>query len=339
MKIDKAFNLKAHTSMKLGPEDAEALYIENTEDISSAIKYASSIGKKIHVLGEGTNSFFEDGISANYVFLISDIKKFEVSQEKNNTTLKLGSGLLWDEAVAESVKRGFSGLEALSGIPGTVGAAPIQNIGAYGREVQDILLSLEAYDIEKNVFIKMSKTDCEFSYRDSIFKKNPGKYFIVSVTLQVSDLPPQIPDYKDVKSYFSEKQNTNPSAQEIREAIIEIRARKLPNYKTQPNMGSYFKNPIIEDEKLKKILENYTDLPHFKAHTGFVKVPAGWLIEKAGFKGVSDAHFGVYEKNALVLVGDGEGTVEELLALEEKIREKVFEMFEIKLEREPVLVN
>lgn len=353
MRIETDFNLKKYSSMKCGPEKATLIHIESPSDILPALEYAkespqlnpapqefasgklfNGASKKLIVIGETTNTVFEETAVDKNIFCISDIKTFETGGE----SCVLGGGLSWDKAVEKIVESGYSGLEALSGIPGTVGAGPVQNIGAYGTEIKDSLISVEAYDFEQEKQITLTNNECSFSYRDSIFKQNPGKYFIISVTLKISKAPPKIPDYKDVKTYFMEKNIPEPGAQEIRNAILEIRARKLPNYKTTPNLGSYFKNPIINSALAKKLLAQFPNIPQYPYGVD-VKVSAGWLIEQVGLKGFQGENFGVYEKNALVLVNNNAGTSKDLLSLENKIKEKVFEVFGIELEREPILVK
>jgi UDP-N-acetylmuramate dehydrogenase len=275
---------------------------------------------------------------------------------KNTVLVKIDAGLEWDKAVEQTVELGLSGLEALSWIPGLVGASPVQNIGAYGSEAKDTISTAHTYDTLENKFIDFKNEECEFEYRNSIFKKNPGRYFIYAVTFTLSNtlltkarpwicssvntpsLSPLIPQYKDVISYFESRNISSPTLKEIREAIIEIRKAKLPNPTETPNAGSYFGNPIISKEKADELFQKFPDMPMFDFGTN-KKLFAGWLIDKAGLKGYEKDNFNIHKNHALVIIGNGKGTLEELIEFENYIKQKVFKMFGVELEREPVVVE
>jgi UDP-N-acetylmuramate dehydrogenase len=281
--------------------------------------------------------------------------------------VQIDAGLEWDKAVEQTVEMGLSGLEALSFIPGLVGASPVQNIGAYGSEVKDTIGAVHTYDIREKKFVDFQNAKCEFEYRNSIFKKNPGRYFIYAVTFNLSKETPHVPQYKDVILYFENKNVYTPSLKEIRETIIHIRKTKLPNPKETPNAGSYFGNPIISKETAEALLKKFPDMPMFdfdpspsvippplsslrmrgsmdsRLHGNdkqkYKKLFAGWLIEHAGLKGYEKGNFSIHKNHALVLIGNGKGNLNELLEFENYIKQKVFEMFGVELEREPVLVG
>ncbi len=339
MRIDTNFNLKNYSALKLGPTKITALFLETKDDILSALSYCAENNRQPLLVGYSTNTIFTEAISEKYIIIFSELKN--ITQAQNIFTFE--SGLSWDKIVRHTLEQKFSGLESLSVIPSTVGAAPVQNIGAYGSEFADHCLSVEVFDLEQKNFFTIQKDECIFSYRNSLFKKNPQKYFIVSVTMELSDnFFPPIPPYKDVQKYFAEKNVNQPSAAEIREAIISIRNNKLPDTREIPNLGSYFQNPILSQDEAKKVFALFPEIPHSKnPTTEEVKFFAGWLIEQAGLKGTFDnqLHFGTYEKNALVLVGDGHGTAQELLKMEEKIISAVQQKFGIALVREPNLVQ
>lgn len=334
------FNLKNHSTLRVGPLSAHAVYIDSKEDIEKALELAVKLNLTPYPLGGGSNTIFDDSAQNKFLFLIPRMRKMEIALEKNNRTLfYIEAGVLWDEAVAEAVELELSGLEALSSIPGLTGSAPVQNIGAYGAEVKDTIETVHAYDMQKKAFADFTKQACEFEYRNSTFKKNPGRYFIYAVTFSLSKARPSVPEYRDIISYFETKKIQEPSLKEIREAIIEIRNNKLPNPKETPNAGSYFKNPIISQAEADALKVKFPDMPIYPAREGFVKLFAGWLIDKAGLKNTMYGNFGIHKNHALVMIGNGQGTFSELLESEKNITQKVCDIFGVYLEREPVIVN
>jgi UDP-N-acetylmuramate dehydrogenase len=347
------YSLKNHSTLKIGPLDAKVAYIDSRDDLALAISLAEKEGLIPCPLGGGSNTIFSDSVVDKYLFLIprmSEIETFPRSPLGNLfqgetleiVNVKIDAGLEWDKAVEQTVEMGLSGLEALSWIPGLVGASPVQNIGAYGAEVKDTIHTVHTYDIQEKEFVDFTNQECQFEYRNSIFKKNPGRYFIYSVTfsllkISTKDLP-SVPQYKDVISYFENKNISSPSLKQIREAIIEIRKAKLPDPKITPNAGSYFGNPVISKEQANKLLENFPEMPMFDFGEK-KKLFAGWLIDKAGLKGYEKNNFSIDPNHALVIIGNGKGTLSELLEFENHIKQKVFEIFGVELVREPVLVE
>lgn len=334
------FNLKQYSTLKVGPTEAQITYIEAKEDIEKALLLAKELNLTPYPLGAGSNTVFGDSTKNTHLFVISRMKEArKVSEENDNVLFEIEAGLPWDEAVVKTVELNLSGLEALSGIPGFTGSAPVQNIGAYGAEVKNTIETVRTYDMQSKSFVDFKKEECEFEYRSSIFKKNPGRYFIYSVVFSLSKNNPTVPQYKDVISYFESKKILTPNLKEISEAIIEIRNKKLPNPEDTPNAGSYFKNPIISQKEADFLKTKFEDISWYPVGNENVKLFAGWLIDKAGLKGVSYGNFGIHSNHALVLIGNGKGTLPELLSCEENIKNKVFDMFGVKLEREPVIVE
>ena len=251
----------------------------------------------------------------------------------------MGAGENWDAAVAQTVSRGLSGVEALSSIPGSCGATPVQNVGAYGQEIAQVLLELEAFDLRDNRLVTIAASDCGFGYRDSKFKNEwKNRYAIVSLTLLLSKNPPRMPSYPGVKAYFAQNGIENPSLQQIRDAIIEIRKKKLPDPRDIASCGSFFKNPIVEAKVAAAIKEKYPDAVQFPMPDGTVKLAAGWMLEQAGFKGVKFGRIGVYSHNALVLVNLGGASREELSEAVLSVQAKVAEEFGVALEPEVLLL-
>jgi UDP-N-acetylmuramate dehydrogenase len=231
----------------------------------------------------------------------------------------------------------LSGIEALSSIPGTAGAAPVQNIGAYGQEIADTLVSLEAYDIENDAFVTLQNTDCNFSYRHSIFRgEASGRYLITSITLQLYKAAPQPPFYKAVQDYLDTHNVTIFTPQVIRDTVMAIRADKLPDPKKLPNAGSFFKNAIVEDWQLTDLRAKYPDMPTYDMPDGRFKVPTGWLIEQTGLKGETLHGMKVHDKNALVLINESAQNYADLASARDEIQGAVRDQFRIEIEQEPL---
>ena len=270
---------------------------------------------------------------------MNKLKGIEILKEDSeNVFIKCMGGEMWNDLVTFIVNRGLWGIENLTLIPGTVGAAPMQNIGAYGVELKDILENVEAYKIdggEKKVF---SKEECELGYRDSVFKnKLNGKYFITSVTLKLRKKESKNTDYKVLKEYLEKNRIKVQSSKDISEAVATIRRSKLPDPKDIGNAGSFFKNVFVTKEKIGSLLSVYPDMPHFE-EDGIIKIPAGWLIEQCGWKGKRMGNVGVHERQALVLVNHGGATGREVKDLSDKIISEVYAKFGLKINTEVNLI-
>ncbi len=237
-----------------------------------------------------------------------------------------------------AVSKNLVGIEALSLIPGKAGSAPIQNIGAYGTEISEVLEKVYVYNREKNIFEYLKKEDCKFSYRESIFKKRPDKYIVCSIEIKLNKRKTKIPKYKDILEYFENRHKISPNLKEIREAIIKIRKNKLPDYKKTPNAGSYFTNPLITKKLFRKIKKENPDIPYYEVGKK-IKIPTGWLIERTGLKGKWIKNILIYKKNALVLTNPKKVSASEILKAEKIIKEKIFKKFGILIEREPILIK
>ena len=328
-------NISKYLTMKIGGTAFDLRRLREKEDIVKLVNKSRGSGLPIFILGSGSNTIFRDSYHPIIIGKM-EIKGISIESSRGKKTLvRIGAGEDWDNLVKWAVNKNLQGIEALSGIPGTAGAAPIQNIGAYGSELADSLEPVEAYDIKKSRFVKMVNKECGFSYRDSVFKKNPGRWIISAVVLRLSKGSPAIiPNYKDVTQYFESKKIKSPSTKEIRKAILEIRSFKLPDPKQIPNCGSFFKNPVLKKSAVKKLKSEYPDLIAFPFGKDKLKVSAGWLIDKAGFKGYREGGLGVYKNNALVLINQGKGSFKDLNNLRKKIKERVWNMFGIRLEEE-----
>lgn len=337
MQLVENYPLDTHSAMRTGGVARYAAHITTPEDVATLVAFAQTNHLPLRIIGEGTNTLFASG-TLNLVIGIMHVKGITSRNETDDAvTITAAAGEQWDDLVAWTTARNLSGIEALSSIPGTVGAAPIQNIGAYGTEFKDVCTSVTVYDIASRTIRELPREACNFTYRDSIFKQHPDSYIVLGVTIALSKKPPTLPVYKDVREYFGDK--TIVSVHEIRQAIITIRNRKLPDYKTIPNLGSFFKNPIIDVETFSSIAAQHTELPHAVLSDGSVKLFAGWLLEYCGYKGATVEGIIVYEKNALVLTNPNHLPYESVHAAEEAIRATVRERFGVTLEREPIYIS
>lgn len=339
LNIKENVDIKNYCTFKIGGRAKYFAVIENIEDLKDILEFSKTNNVPIFILGGGSNIIFPDG-NINLLVLKIEIFGFNIIKEDDKTVnIKMGAGEIWDQVVEKTVELGFSGLEALSAIPGTVGATPVQNVGAYGVEVKDTILEVEVFDIEKGITKKLSNEECKFGYRDSIFKNvAKGKYIIISVTYSLSKLPPKIPQYPDTIKYFNERNIAYPRLKEIRQALIEIRWNKLPNPKDTPNTGSFFKNPMVLKEVVEKILKDFPEAKIFRIDDNLFKIPAGWLIDNAGLKGKAFGNISIYDKNALVLVNNGGASFQDLINARNEIVKTIEDKFGIILEQEPEII-
>jgi UDP-N-acetylmuramate dehydrogenase len=288
----------------------------------------------ILILGGGSNILLTKDF--NGLVLKNELTGIEViSENENEVLVKAGAGEIWHDFVIHCIEKGFAGLENLSLIPGSVGASPMQNIGAYGVEIKDVFHSLEAYHIESGEIHTFDKESCEFGYRESVFKRKlKDQYIILNVTYELKKKPNLNTSYGAIESELKNMGITNPTIRDISNAVIAIRSSKLPDPKKIGNAGSFFKNPVVEQSVVDVILKNKPDAPNYAAEPGKRKLAAGWLIEQAGWKGKTFVNFGVHKLQALVLVNYGGATGEQLFQLSSDIIKDVEEKFGVTLERE-----
>lgn len=288
---------------------------------------------KLLVLGGGSNMLFTkdyDGL----VLKIS-IKGISVKEYGDDVLVTAGAGEVWDSLVKYCVGKGYAGIENLTLIPGTVGASPIQNIGAYGVEIKDVLESCTAFEIATGEIKTFSRADCEFAYRESIFKgKLKGKYIITSVTYKLSKTANVQTHYGAINAELERRGIANPTIADVSEVVADIRVSKLPDPSTIGNAGSFFKNPIIDKTVFDHLVLQFPDMPHYPAPDARIKLAAGWLIETCGFKGVVVGNTGTWKNQALVLVNHGGATGQEVYRFSEKIINTVQQKFGVLLERE-----
>jgi len=292
------------------------------------------------ILGGGSNVLLNKHLSVPVLKM--SISGVDIIKDDGESVLvKAGAGENWHELVTWAVKNGFSGIENLALIPGTVGASPIQNIGAYGVELETLFSSLDAYEVKSNAIRTFDRTECEFGYRESIFKRElKGKVIVTSVTLRLNKKNHAIHDnYKALKEYLNQKEIQNPGIGDIYRAVIAIRQSKLPDPAEIGNAGSFFKNPIIEQKQFDELQREWKEIPGYSDRPGYVKVPAAWLIEKAGWKGVRLGNVGTYKTQALVIVNHGGATGDEVIKFSKKIQQSVVEHFGIQLVTEVNIIE
>lgn len=287
---------------------------------------------KFYILGEGSNTLFR-GDFEGLIIHPNNKGIAIINDQKDDVLIEVQAGESWDDFVNYCVENNFYGIENLSLIPGSCGAAPIQNIGAYGVEVKDVIENVKFLNIETKKIEVLNYNECKFNYRDSIFKNElKNKTIITSISVKLFKKPNYNLTYGNLNEEFHNSKNRD--LKDLREIIIKTRESKLPDHKIIGNAGSFFKNPIISTDKYHILKELYSDIPQYPQSENEVKIPAGWLIEKAGYKGHRKNNVGVYEKQALVLVHYGNGKPFEIINLAEEIIDRVFEIFNIKISPE-----
>jgi len=328
-------NLRPYNSFGF---DAIARYfveIKAIDDLQTIINNGVMQEHKTLILSGGNNVLFQNEVFDGLVVYINT-KGIEIIKEgENEVVVRAQAGEDWPDFVRFCVGKGWHGVENLAHIPGKVGAAPVQNIGAYGMELKDSFLQCEAVDLTTSETKVFTKEECRFGYRESVFKGElKGQYIITSVDFLLKKSAPLHLEYGNIKAYLEQNGIENPTLQQLHDAICAIRDAKLPDVKQIGSAGSFFKNPVIERVQFEALQKNYPNMPHYNEPDGWVKVPAGWLIEQAGWKGWREEHVGVYEKQALVLVHYGGGKGEDIVALAHKIQNSVEKKFGIQISPE-----
>lgn len=337
MDIHTNIPLKNYTTMKLGGPARFMADVRTPDEAIAAYKNAVERSVPVYILGGGSNTIVHDKGFPGLVIRMR-IPGFDVIEDTlNDTTIRIGAGEEWDSVVERTVAMRLSGIEAMSAIPGTAGAAPVQNIGAYGQEVADTLVSLDAYDTQADAIVTLSSADCGFSYRHSTFRGDKaGRYIILSTTLKLSKTAPAPPFYDALQRYFDENDVTIFTQSIVRSAVMHIRKDKLPNPAEKPNTGSFFKNAIIEEWQLADLRTKDPTIPIHDMGDGRYKVPAGWLIEHVGLKGKLLHGMRIHDKNALILINESATSYEDLSAARDEIIGEVRDTFRIILEQEPL---
>ena len=307
--------------------------VDSVDDAVHCVKGLSPSGTPLLTVGEGSNLLFTRDFPGTVIHV--SIKGVECECQKDSVLVRVGAGETWDDFVNLCVEHGWFGAENLSFIPGEVGASAVQNIGAYGVEVKDLIDSVEVVEVATGRTGTFSNEACEYAYRKSNFKTVwKGKYIVTHVTYRLSlHFDPHL-DYGNIRGELERNGIAEPTARQLREAVIRIRKQKLPDPKVEGSAGSFFMNPVVDRAVFDSLAARYPQMPHYETGDGKVKIPAGWMIELCGWKGRTMGHAGVHDKQALVLVNRGGATGAEVLELCMKIREDVKARFGIDIQPE-----
>lgn len=333
MQIQHNISLKPYNTFGIDVKAKHFISVENIDDLKAIFSTEQFPNK--FIIGGGSNMLLTKDVNALVIHLNLKGKK-TVSTNDNHVFIKAEAGENWHDFVLWTLQQNYGGLENMSLIPGNVGTSPIQNIGAYGVELKDVFESCEVLNLDTLTIETLSKKECQFGYRNSIFKNEAkGKYIILNVTFKLTKNNHNLhTNYGAILSQLETMNVTNPSIQDVSKAVIAIRQSKLPDPKEIGNSGSFFKNPIISTEQFKELQRNFPNAPHYVISETEVKVPAGWLIETAGFKGKTFDNYGVHKKQALVLVNYGGAKGEDILQLSKLIQKTIYRIFNISIEAE-----
>ncbi len=338
MNIQENISLKSHNTF--GIDVKAKFFVEITGLVQLQKVLELKAYPKKFIISGGSNMLLTKDIDALVMHI--DLKGITVVEEDEDTVeVKVMAGENWHELVIWSLEQGYGGLENLSLIPGNVGTAPIQNIGAYGVELKDVFVSCAAMDVKTGELEGFDNEACKFGYRDSIFKNEAkGKYIITSVVLKLTKKNHALhTGYGSIENELKNKGIVHPTIKDVSDAVIAIRKSKLPDPKEIGNSGSFFKNPIISKKAFDKFIKSHPEAPFFEIDDNQYKIPAGWLIEQCGFKGKRFGDAGVHDKQALVLVNHGNATGKEILYLAKQIQEEVKKVFKIKIQPEVNLIK
>lgn len=334
--ISHDVSLAPHTTLGVGGRAQYFASVETVAGLHDVLMWAEHIQCPVMILGGGSNILFPDtGYDGLVIQMCIDGVTYR--EDGKNVYVTAGAGVVLDTLIAELVEKEIWGLENLSAIPGTVGATPVQNVGAYGVEVKDVVQSVTVYDRMSHTTHTFTNTECVFGYRDSLFKQQAGKNSVVTqVTFALTRTPKPCCMYKDLQAYFGD---TAPTIREIRSAIIEIRGKKFPDWNHIGTAGSFFKNPIVSATIFESLKATYPDLPGYTQENNMIKLSLGWILDKVcGLKGYTQGTVGLYHAQALVLVCEKGTSAHEVIRFSEEIIENVFQKTGVRIEREVVCV-
>lgn len=339
MKRSSNASLKKYNSFAVEARAAELVEIESETDLETiAAERRFDAGRDL-LLGGGSNVLFAGDIEGRVLVNRLPGKRI-VDDADGGVLVEAGGGENWHRLVMWSLDQGLCGLENLSLIPGLAGAAPIQNIGAYGVELSDVLESVQALDLKAGQYRVFSNADCRFGYRDSVFKTDEAAcLMIVGIRLRLRRRHLPRLEFNGLAEELFSAGQSHPTARQVSEAVIRLRLRKLPDPGVKPNAGSFFKNPVVSQSRAQTLKQTYADLPVFPLDDGMCKLSAAWMIEHCGFKGRREGDAGVSERHALVLVNHGNASGRDILALADNITESVWQRFEIRLQTEPRIIG
>lgn len=331
MQISENISLKKYNTFGIDVNAKRFIAVTSFYELQEVLKTE----KDVFLLSGGSNMLLTKDIDQLVIHI--NIKGISIdSEDENHVYLTVNAGEDWHEFVVWCISQDYGGIENLSLIPGNVGTCPIQNIGAYGVEVKDVITKVQALEIDTSKKLEFSNSECTFGYRNSIFKNElKGKVVLSSVSFKLTKNTHQLnTSYGAIETELQDQNITVPTIKDVSNAVIKIRQSKLPDPKQIGNSGSFFKNPVISSEHFNKLQKKYSKIPSYKVSDDEIKVPAGWLIETAGFKGKRFGDFGVHEKQALVLVNYGNASGKDIFELAQKIQEVILKTFDITLEIE-----
>ena len=332
MKIQNNVQLKPFNTLSLNSICSHYVNIRSLADVLDAIAYAELTNLNLLILSGGSNMLLPEHVHSLVMHM--DIQGIErIAEDEQTVTLRVGAGQNWHEFVLWSTEQKLYGLQNLALIPGRVGASPVQNIGAYGVEVGDFIDSVHVYDREQKQFRSITANACEFAYRHSIFKDEPTRYIITHVSFKLRKVAELTLGYGDLKAAVGDEL----SAENLQQQVIQIRQSKLPDPQAFPNVGSFFKNPVVSKQIFARVSDEFPHLPHYPQADGQVKLAAGWLIDQAGWKGKQLGPVGMFHKQALVLVNYADARLADVQTTYRAVQEAVWNKFHIRLEPEPVL--
>jgi UDP-N-acetylmuramate dehydrogenase len=327
-------SLQPYNTFGIAVNSDALLIIETVDELREALQDESLKNQSKLILGGGSNILFTQAVKG--VVLLNQLKGIEIFKEDETTVyVKVGAGEVWHQLVMWAVEKGFGGIENLSLIPGSVGAGPMQNIGAYGVELKDSFYELEAMNLSTLEIQKFSAADCKFGYRESVFKNElKNQFFITSVSFQLSKNPQLNTSYGAISQELASRGIISPTVKDVSDAVISIRQSKLPDPKILGNSGSFFKNPEITKEHFEKLQQQHPNVVAYSTSTGNMKLAAGWMIEQCGWKGKVVGNTGSHKDQALVLVNYGGATGSEVYQLALDIKKSVFEKFGVEINPE-----
>jgi UDP-N-acetylmuramate dehydrogenase len=337
LKIYKDISLKRYNTFCLDIRADCMISIETEEEAVSLFSDRKTLPAHFFILGDGSNMLFTTNFNGTIVH--PEIEGIRIEQKHPDYIMvSAGAGVIWDKLVDWSVSNGYGGLENLSLIPGTVGASPVQNVGAYGVEIKDKIEKVKTICISDGSLREFSNNECEFGYRNSIFKKGEkGRYLVIRVYYKLTTNTVLNLKYGSLEEEVNKLGNA--TLKNVRQAVINIRRNKLPDPEIIGNAGSFFKNPVISNYVAKRLKNRYPMIPSYEDQSGGIKLAAGWLIDQCGWKGKRIGDAGVHEKQALVIVNYGKATGMEIYNLSEEIKKSVLEKFGIEMEREVEVVG
>lgn len=343
MQIQKNVSLASFSTMRLGGRAAFLATISNEDELLQALEYSKENNLPTHIIGSGSNSVFS-AKGYNGLVIVNAVEGIEETASQDELFLTIGAGVNWDQLVEYTVEKGYSDIALLSLIPGTVGAAPVQNIGAYGQQVSDSIISVRAYDTESGEFVVLSKDECGFSYRHSRFNTvDKSRFIITSVKMRLDRKFERAPFYVDVATYFEVHAINQDSVSpvQLREAVSTVRVVKLPDPGTVANCGSFFKNPVVSADVFNQLQANFPELKSHQTDDGNLKLYGAQLIDLSGLKDFHDSDTGMatWKNQALVLINESAKSTDDLLAFKKKVVQAVEEKFGITLIQEPEFIE